>query len=402
MSTRFYLRTASLALAATVFAGCEQDATSPAVPTASAAVVPGAPAMLEWQELARSLVGAHRNNALAAGRVYAALSVAQHRAIGKVDAQLPGASGQAGVEGSEGGRSRYEARRGAIGGASLRVLTFFFPDSVRAIERTLVRQANAGAGQRHPQFTRGVGIGRAEGIAMVAHLQNDGFTKPWPGTVPTGPGYWIPSALPPGGAMLGGVTPYFLTSGAQFRPAPPPALGSTAFDADLNEVITRTQNITPYELTFARYWDFPVGSPTPIGFWNSAAAEYVARHRLDERAATQVFALMHAATFDALIACWEAKYHYWLLRPSHADSTISLAFTLPNFPSYPSGHSCASSAAARVLTHFFPDRSVELASWVSDAGLSRILAGIHFRFDITAGAALGRSVADWAIAHETM
>ena len=402
MSPRFYLRTASVALAAAVFAGCEQDATSPAVPSASAAVVAGAPAMLEWQELARSLVGTHRNSALAAGRVYAALSVAQQRAIGKVDAQLPGASGQAGAEGGESGRSQYEARRGAVAGASLRVLTFFFPDSSRAIERTMVRQASGGAGRRHPQFTFGMGIGRAEGAAMVAHLQNDGFTKPWTGTVPTGPGYWIPSALPPGGAMLGGVTPYFLTSGAQFRPAPPPALGSAAFDADLNEVLTRTQNITADELAFARYWDFPAGSSTPIGFWNDVAAEYVAQKKLDESAATEVFALMHAATFDALIACWEAKYHYWTLRPSHADSTISLAFTLPNFPSYPSGHSCASSAAARVLTHFFPDRSAELAGFVSDAGLSRILAGIHYRFDITAGQALGRSVADWAIANGGM
>jgi membrane-associated phospholipid phosphatase len=119
---------------------------------------------------------------------------------------------------------------------------------------------------------------------------------------------------------------------------------------------------------------------------------------LGERAATEVFALMHAAMFDALIGCWEAKYYYWMLRPSQADPAISLAFPLPNFPAYPSGHSCVSATADRVLTHFFPERGTELTSLVSDASLSRILAGIHYRFDMVAGDQLGRSVADWAIA----
>jgi membrane-associated phospholipid phosphatase len=200
--------------------------------------------------------------------------------------------------------------------------------------------------------------------------------------------------------MLGGVTPYFLTSGSQFRPGPAPAFGSAAFNADLDEVRTLTQNITPDQLAFARYWDFPLGTFNPIGFWNSTAAQYVAQRNLDEKSAAHVFALVHAATFDALIGCWEAKYHYWVLRPSHADASISLAFTLPNFPAYPSGHSCASSAAARVLTHFFPDRVAELAGLASDAGLSRILAGIHYRFDVTVGQQLGNAVAEWAIARD--
>jgi membrane-associated phospholipid phosphatase len=397
MSTRFYTRAAPLALALTILAGCEPDATSPEPVPAPNVTPAGAPVTLEWQALARSLVGAHRYNALAAARVYAALSVAQQRAVAKAEMDPVGASDVPASSEEAGGRALYEARRGAIAGASLRVLGWFFPDSARAIEQTLVRQGKAGPGGRHPEFTRGAGIGRAEGGLMVAHLQSDGFTTPFTGTVPTGAGYWIPSAMPPGGGTFGGVKPYFLAASSQFRPAAPPAYLSAEFATDLAEVVARTKNITPEELAFARYWDFPLGSPTPIGYWNGAAAEYVDQRRLDERAATQVFALMHAATMDALIACWEAKYHYWYLRPSHADPAISLAFTLPNFPSYPSGHSCASSAAARVLTHFFPDRGGELTGWVNDAGLSRILAGIHYRFDVTAGQALGRSVADWAI-----
>lgn len=112
-----------------------------------------------------------------------------------------------------------------------------------------------------------------------------------------------------------------------------------------------------------------------------------------------MFALTHAAIFDAFIGCWESKYHYWYIRPSQANSAIPLPIGLPNHPSYPSGHSCVSSSAARVLATFFPSHTTELNGMVADAGLSRILAGIHYRFDITAGQILGNSVADWAIAH---
>jgi membrane-associated phospholipid phosphatase len=48
----------------------------------------------------------------------------------------------------------------------------------------------------------------------------------------------------------------------------------------------------------------------------------------------------------------------------------------------------------------FPDRTAQLAAWVTDAGLSRMYAGIHYRFDITAGRTLGESVARWAIGRD--
>jgi hypothetical protein len=333
--------------------------------------------------------------------VYAALSVAQERALNRVDRVAP-AEGPSEIapwsaDIQPGHQAYDDVVRGAIAGASAKVLTFLFPAAERQIERLLIVQGGGASGPLSPEFKQGSAVGRVAGQQLVDHLKNDGFTKPWTGTVPTGAGYWIPSALPPGGGVLPGVTPYFLGSNSQFRPGPPPAFGSPSFMTDLNEVLTRTQNVTPEELAFARYWDFPPGTATPPGFWNGVAATYVAQESLDERAATRVFALMHAAGFDALIACWEAKYHYWTIRPSQANPAISLAFTLPNFPSYPSGHSCVSASSARVLEHFFPTRAGELSGWVDDAGLSRILAGIHYRFDITVGQTLGRNVADWAI-----
>ncbi len=397
MSFRIQGRTAPLALVAALLAGCGHHPTAPTPPAPQVAYVRTAPVTLEWQAQARSLIAANRLNALAAGRIYAALSVAQHRAIRNVDASTAVNLAGPMMGFSAGGHSQFEARRGAVAGASAQVLSSFFPPVSGTLEQMVEDQGNVGPGQRHPQFTAGVGIGRTTGDEMIEQLKTDGFGASWTGTVPVGAGRWTTNSLPPAGVTLGNVRPYFLKSASQFRPAPPPSYLSAAFNTDLNEVLTRTTNLTAEERAFAEYWDFSAGTPTPIGFWNSTAAGYVEQRHLDEASAARIFALTHATVFDALIGCWEAKYYYWTLRPSQANPAISLALTLPNFPAYPSGHSCVSASATRVLTYLFPQQEAELAELMETGGLSRILAGIHYRFDISAGKQLGTEVAEFAI-----
>ena len=162
-------------------------------------------------------------------------------------------------------------------------------------------------------------------------------------------------------------------------------------------MVSLTQSRTPDQVASARFWDSPAGTHTPIGVWDSITAGYVTQFRLNEAAAAKVFAHVQATMFDALIACWDSKYHYWYIRPSQVNSAISLAFPVPNFPAYPSGHSCVSAAAGKVLSYYFPSRAGDINNLVSEAGLSRIVAGIHYRFDVTEGQELGRRVADWSI-----
>jgi hypothetical protein len=400
-----------MALLVVMLGACADDSKSPYDPMpgpddvpANVVLWPDAPITLDWQDEARALVATHRLSTLAAGRIYAALSVAQNRAVEAVDAgaDLTPAGREPGRPATEhSGRSQIEARRGAVAGASRRVLSFFFPGATAALEEMVARQAKAGSPQGHPHFQGGLVHGGIAGDRIIEHVKADGFTTPWTGTVPVGPGMWIPNALPPAGATLGGVKPYFMTSGSQFRSAAPPGLASPAFDADLAEVMTLAQNRTPADVAIVQYWDSPAGTHTPVGVWNDIAVGLVRRHGLDERKATEVFALLQAAMFDSLIGCWDAKYHHWLLRPTHADPAIPLALPLPNFPTYPSGHSCISATAGRVLTHFFPTAANELNGMVEEAGISRIVAGIHFRFDITAGNQLGYAIADLAIARGT-
>jgi membrane-associated phospholipid phosphatase len=391
--------------------GCSSDPAAPVDQTTAPVPQSPGPALKakfstellspQWQEQVRGLVRSNAISPVAAGRMYAAVSVAQYRAIVAVDEHLDTEGTLAENGFGAGGRSRYEAHRGAVAGASVEVLSFLFPSAAAALEEQVERDATSSKGKVHPSFARGLAIGRATGNGLVEHLQNDGFSEPFTGTIPVGPGFWIPApGVPPGGATLGGVTPYLVNSTSQFRSAPPPAFGSPAFDADLDEVLTIAQNRTPQQVAIALFWASAGAGSTPFGYWSQVAADYIAEAGLNERAATHVFALMHAAQLDAQLTCFETKYHYFVIRPSQAEPLISLVIPLPNYPAYPSGHACLMSSAARVIEHFFPAHATELTSLVTEAGLSRIYAGIHYRFDIDAAWVLGRAVAEWAISHD--
>lgn len=381
-----------LATTAGLAAACSETDTMEPQPNISVNGV----ASTGWQAQARALVASNSQSPLAAARVYAALGVAQYAALDDVASETSSQNDNSGDGFGAGGRARYEAERGAVAGASARVLSFLYPAAAPALEQRVVTEGNEGPGNVHPAFTRGVAVGRAAGDWMVARLQADHFTTPWTGTVPTGPGIFVPNGAP-AGANLGAVTPYFLSAANQFRPAAPPAFQSPTFLAELAEVKTTSDTRTPQQLATALQWNYGNGTYTPPGYWNELAGELIRQQGLSEREATRVFALVGAAGFDALIGCWEAKYYYWHIRPWQAQSGINLPIGAPNHPSYPSGHSCVSSAMATVLADFFPSHASQIGAQVTDAGLSRLYGGIHFRSDLSAGEQLGRSTAQHAI-----
>src|SRR5688572_29855403 len=240
--SRRALGTFGLVIVAVMATSCSDPSTAP--PALSKGALDGlaaarvsdlaaAPSSIGWQAQARTLVGANNLSPLAATRVYAAVSVAQYRAVMAIDD--PDRDGQLPANGvGTGGRMALEAQRGAVAGASATVLSFLFPSAAGSLEQRVEVQGTAGPGNVHPHFKQGLAIGRVAGAAMVERLKNDRFTTPWTGTVPTGPGMWIANG-PPAGATFGGITPYFLISGDQFRPAAPPAFGSSAFETDLAE-----------------------------------------------------------------------------------------------------------------------------------------------------------------------
>jgi membrane-associated phospholipid phosphatase len=188
-----------------------------------------------------------------------------------------------------------------------------------------------------------------------------------------------------------------MISGSQFRPAAPPAFGSAAYQTALAEVRTASDTRTPEQLRIAQYWGLFGATAGPQGMWSITGLGLALQNQRDELATARMLAMMHMAGMDASIGCWDAKYAYWYLRPFQADAAITTPVGRPNFPSYPSAHSCLSAAYASVLAGLFPSASSNLAAQLDEAGVSRIYAGLHFRFDVDAGQQIGKSIGALAL-----
>ena len=346
-----------------------------------------------WQGTAAAHVAQANFAPYTAGRAYSLLGVAQYLAVQRAEGGK-----------RSGGRDQLELDRGAVAGASAVVLTYLFASQAQAFEDLVAAQATAGPGgdAPHPAFTRGEVVGRAVGAEIVTRAQGDGFNTPFTGPIPTGPGLWISNTTPPtiAGGQLPTSLPWFLTSPSQFRSAPPPLFGSAAFLAALAEIRQISDTRTAAQIQIATFWALNAGTPTAPGFWMQVATDGINQNGLSERAATHLYALLSATMYDAFISCWDAKQTYWYIRPWRADPGITTVAAVgkPNHPSYPSGHSCVSSSGAEVLSTFFPAQRAQLDAMVTEAGLSRMYGGIHYRFDIEAGQTLGRSLARFTIA----
>jgi hypothetical protein len=112
----------------------------------------------------------------------------------------------------------------------------------------------------------------------------------------------------------------------------------------------------------------------------------------------RVYAYVAQAMYDATIATWESKYVYNRRRPSEQKRSLSTALPVPNSPSYPSEHAAAAQAAATVLAYFLPAEAQSFQAMAEEAGWSRVLAGLQYPSDYTAGLELGRRVAEQVIA----
>jgi membrane-associated phospholipid phosphatase len=79
------------------------------------------------------------------------------------------------------------------------------------------------------------------------------------------------------------------------------------------------------------------------------------------------------------------------------DPRIKTSIGLPNFPSYTSGHSTFSAAAADVLGYLFPSARQTFQGYADEAGISRLYAAIHYRSDIEQGKICGRAVGGYTV-----
>ena len=182
---------------------------------------------------------------------------------------------------------------------------------------------------------------------------------------------------------------WVITSGKDFR-APPPPDNSAAELEQLRGLVAKND----------------AQAVAKIAFWDAGSPGYrwieLVNNRLSQGQpipnAHRVYTYLTIAMSDATIAAWESKYFYNRPRPSEADATLSTVLPTPHSPSYPSEHAAAAGAAATVLSYFFPDEASSFQAMAEEAAQSRVLAGVQFPSDASAGLKLGQSVAEQVIA----
>lgn len=303
----------------------------------------------------------------------------------------------------DGGVPSYPSEHAAAAAAAAAVLAYAFPQADSAALQAEVRRAGesriaAGMNYRS-DVEAGWAIGRAVAARAIALAQTDGSAVAWDGRMPDGTQYWRPTPPryidPPFDPLAGTWRPWVLQHADELRIGPPPAMTSARFQEDLAELRRLNTTRTPQQADIARYW----ATDPPSLRWSMFLESEIASHGLGPMHAARAHALLSIAMYDAFLACWDSKYYYWLLRPVTADSTVKTVFSTPPFPSYPSGHSTQSAAAAEVMAYLFPERAAFYHDRADEASVSRVYGAVHYRFDIEAGEALGRAVGRKVVEH---
>jgi PAP2 superfamily len=329
------------------------------------------------------------------------------------------------------GVSRHASLDAAAAAAAHEVLVKLYPKFQATLDvqfQQSLAQITDGGGK-----AEGINIGQTVADRILALRSNDGSNaQPIPFVFGTAPGDYrsTPPNFPPQPQFThwSHVTPFALERANQFRPGPPPALTSDTYSDGFNEVkavgiVNSTASTADQALT-GRFWNGAIQN-----YWNEITQTAALEHNLTTAQSARVLALLNLAIADSVIAFYDAKYTYNFWRPVTAiraadtdnnPETVIDPTWLPEVgnttpdPSYPGAHAVISAAGATVLISFFEkdhfdfnvtsevlpgvERSFQrFSAAAKEATLSRIFAGVHFRFDLTIGQRLGREVAHLVI-----
>lgn len=309
----------------------------------------------------------------------------------------------------------YPSEEAVMSGVTAEMMKLLFPAAVEEIAAKAAEQRQAAllSGKAAASdLAAGLALGQAVGTAFVARAASDGMR-----TAGGNPALWqamadgarargevpwksmdIP-ARPPMLPLFGSVRAWMMTPDdiVRERPGPPPSTSSTLMAQELAEVRQHVDRGTREQLAIANFWADGPSTPTPPGHWNFIAGPYVRRAEFSEVRAARAFALLNMTLHDAAVGCWDTKYYYYNPRPSHLDPDLKSVIGLPNFPSYTSGHSTFSGAAAEVLSYLFPSGAAEFERQKEEASISRLYGGIHYRTDLDVGNAHGKRIGGYTV-----
>ena len=309
----------------------------------------------------------------------------------------------------------YPSEDAVEAGVNAALLKMLFPTSIDEITQKATEQQQAAllSGRASPSdIAAGVALGRAVAAVFAMRAGSDGMKtaggKPavWQaladGATARGEIPWksqdVP-ARPPMLPLFGQVKAWMLTPAdiMNERPGPPPSTSSAQMRTELSEVKSTLNNLSRDQLATVYKWADGVSTPTPSGHWNAIAVPYITEAKFSDVRAARTFALINMSMHDAAVGCWEAKYYYFNPRPTQLDPSIKTEIALPNFPSYVSGHSVFSGAAADVLSYLFPSGASYFDQQKNEAAMSRLYGAIHYRSDIEVGLDHGKRIGEYTV-----
>jgi hypothetical protein len=317
------------------------------------------------------------------------------------------------------------SKEAAAAAAAATVLIKLVPDAASDIQSAL-----SGYLATLPESegrSKGIELGQEVAARILEARANDGASAPDAYRPKTKPGVYIPTPITVG-SQFPNVTPFALPSPSQFRPKPPPSLKSEQWARDYNEIKDlgekNSTKRTARQTEDARFW-LLVGPRSTHPLPRQVA---IARN-MSVLDSARFMALVSAATMDAMIAVFDAKYKYEFWRPITAirngdidgnPATERVATwqpidATPMHPEYPCAHCITSSAIAAVIegllgTDEIPEvaltspfapgvthRFTNLRAYLEEVANARIYAGFHYRNSTIVGQEMGQKIGDWVV-----
>lgn len=170
----------------------------------------------------------------------------------------------------------------------------------------------------------------------------------------------------------------------------------------------------PYVMNVTGHLMYASKKITPGGHWMGICTVASKNAKLSLAETIEIHSRVAIAIYDSFISCWDEKYRSNLVRPEtvineYIDPDWKPFLQTPPFPEHTSGHSVISTAAAVVLTDYFgddfaytdnvevkyglPERSfTSFRQAASEAAISRLYGGIHYRPAIEDGETQGEKI----------
>jgi hypothetical protein len=381
-----------------------------------AAPLAGADAVSDWNKLACTWVADAKLGTPPAVRALAIAHTAVYEAVNGITRRYPEtpriqATADASVD-------------AAVAAANRATLASLLPTQTAAIQGAYDRAL--AAIPDGPAKSSGIAAGNAAAAAVLAERATDGATAQESYRPFTSAGVYVPTTVP-AVPQWPARKPWLMTSGSQFRPGPPPALSSETWTRDFAEIkaiggkagSTRTKEQTDIAL----FWDATLPS-----VYHGLLRSVTDRPDREITQNARLFAAATQAMDDALIAVFDAKYHFNFWRPITAirnadidgndaterDPSWTPLIDTPMHPEYPCAHCIISASLGTVIqaevgqgempklvsasyTAKDSERSwTTTEAFMQEVAVARIYDGVHYRYSTEVGTAMGHKIGELA------